>query len=371
MNEAESEPVPVPGLTTAGCRDRQHVLREYLRSRKIDAALITDPRHVHYFTGYWGRQIFQPVLLVEREGESLLSLPLPVEQELAADVVVQYESNHLGTIVDDQLGAALAALPRLPGPEVSTGLDCGLRPGLFPAEGTVDLLPVLTEMRRCKDADELDLLNYIIDVTEFCYDYAKEQLEPGLSEVELFAAIQGTAADEVGEALGEPGNDFQIGTPGGPPRRREAEAGEMAILDLTLVVRGYRSDMCRSYVVGGEPSELQLEAWSRVMEVLERIEMLIEPGIPCRELYEEAVSLLTHERGWTFPHHLGHGIGLGQHEAPRLNPHWDDTLQIGDVFTLEPGLYHPELKAGVRIEQVYHLGEHGVDLLTGCPTELN
>lgn len=365
-----SEPPPIPGLSVSGCRDRQHVLREYLRSRKIDAALITDPRHVHYLTGYWGRQIFQPVLYVEREGRSVLSLPFAMEQEFAADEVVCYTSNHIGTIVDDQLGAALAALPTLPGGEVLTGCDAGLRPGLLPDLNTVDLLPIMTEMRRCKDADELAMLQYIIGVTEFCYDYAREMLEPGLTEVELFAGIQAAAADEVGETLGEPGNDYQIGTTGGIPRRRAAEAGEMAILDLTLVVRGYRSDMCRSFVVGAEPTKLQREARDMVLTVLERIETLIEPGITCRELYEEAAGLLKNERGWMFPHHLGHGIGMSQHEAPRLNPHWDDTLQIGDVFTLEPGLYHPELKAGVRIEQIYHLSEQGVDLLTEYPTEL-
>ena len=71
-----------------------------------------------------------------------------------------------------------------------------------------------------------------------------------------------------------------------------------------------------------------------------------------------------------FNHHLGHGIGLFPHEAPHLNPHWDDTFAIGDVFTAEPGLYDPKLRAGMRIENDYVVTDDGVECLTHFPLEL-
>jgi Xaa-Pro aminopeptidase len=71
-----------------------------------------------------------------------------------------------------------------------------------------------------------------------------------------------------------------------------------------------------------------------------------------------------------FNHHLGHGIGLFPHEAPHLNPHWDDTLEVGEVFAAEPGLYAPELKAGMRIENDYLVTATGVELLSDFPLEL-
>lgn len=74
--------------------------------------------------------------------------------------------------------------------------------------------------------------------------------------------------------------------------------------------------------------------------------------------------------GWSFPHHLGHGIGLCPHEAPRLNPHWDDTFEVGDTFTAEPGLYHPSLKAGLRIEENFLVTENGVEKLSNFSTDL-
>jgi Xaa-Pro aminopeptidase len=61
---------------------------------------------------------------------------------------------------------------------------------------------------------------------------------------------------------------------------------------------------------------------------------------------------------------------LFPHEAPHLNPNWDDVFEVGDVFTAEPGLYAPELRAGMRLENDYLVTETGVELLSDFPLEL-
>jgi Xaa-Pro dipeptidase len=71
-----------------------------------------------------------------------------------------------------------------------------------------------------------------------------------------------------------------------------------------------------------------------------------------------------------FNHHLGHGIGLFPHEAPHLNPNWNDTFEVGDVFTCEPGLYDPILREGMRIENDYLVTESGVENLSDFPMGL-
>jgi Xaa-Pro aminopeptidase len=63
-------------------------------------------------------------------------------------------------------------------------------------------------------------------------------------------------------------------------------------------------------------------------------------------------------------------VGLEPHEAPHLNPKWDDVLMEGEVFTAEPGLYAPELRAGMRIENQYLVTAAGVENLTPFPTTL-
>lgn len=364
---------PLPGLTAEGCKARQQRLRQTLQQRDLDAALICDRRHVHYLTGYWHRWLFAPVVLVTREGAVALSAPLPAEGPTAADEVVVYESNRLGTLVDDQLQAAVRAIEsRLRG-LASIGFDGLIPPALLShetVESIEDLSEVLLAMRRRKDGDELALLQFAVAAAEAAYQYAAETLEPGSTEVDLFAGMEAAAARCAGEVIGEFGNDFQIGATGSPPRRRPAQAGEVAIFDLSVVVRGYACDVCRSFVVGREPSAKQTEAHRRVMEVHQHLTESAKPGASCAALYEQARTMLDGYHGWSFPHHLGHGVGLCPHEAPRLNPHWNDTLEIGDVFAAEPGLYGDDLRAGVRIEEIYHVIDSGVGLLTSFPTDL-
>jgi Xaa-Pro aminopeptidase len=69
---------------------------------------------------------------------------------------------------------------------------------------------------------------------------------------------------------------------------------------------------------------------------------------------------------------LGHGIGLFPHEGPHLNPslEWDDLFEEGDVFTVEPGLYTPAMRAGIRLENDYLVTATGVELLSNFPLEL-
>ena len=61
---------------------------------------------------------------------------------------------------------------------------------------------------------------------------------------------------------------------------------------------------------------------------------------------------------------------IDPHESPRLNNAWDDTLQEGDVFACEPGLYGAELKTGIRIEDDFVVSETGVEELSNLSREI-
>ena len=361
---------PVPGLSLQSCRARQRRLCEALHAQDLGGALITDRRHVHYFTGHWGRQIHSPSLWVSREGFAALALPGPTKQPFAADEVNVYISNDCCTLVDDQRAASLAALPASWREASRFGADRPLWPSLTGAAHITDLMPALRKLRRTKDDDEVALLTFALAASEAAYAHAKNILAPGLDEAELWAQLHHTIAQYVGETLGELGNDFQVGALGNSPRRRLMSIGETAILDIGVIVRGYNGDMCRTYVVGGEPTREQQRAHARIMESLDFIEKTVKPGVSCQALFHDTQRMLDGFDGFKFAHHLGHGIGLNPHEAPRLNPQHDDTFAIGDVFTCEPGLYGVPLRAGIRIEQVYHLTQRGLRRLTPSATDL-
>ena len=347
------------------CRRRQERLREHLREVEVDCGLLFNRRHVHYFTGYWHYSPHSAVAVIIPAAGPVVLIAPGTPQCSAVDHCLPYQASQLGTLVDDQLGALLlVARPMLKG---VVGVDELSRPWLL-GEVT-DLNPALLALRRAKDADEVGLIQRAIACCDAAYRVART-LQPGMSEVQLYASLLAAATEEAGEPIGEFGNDFQSGTPGGLPRPRAIEAGEMAIYDLTAIYRGYCCDLCRSFAVGGTPSPAQCEAYRLIMEALAHIESTVRPGKSCRELYQEVHAMLDGKEGWRFPHHLGHGISLSPHEAPHLNPHWNDVFQPGDVFTAEPGLYSEELRGGIRIEQNYLVTATGILKLSHFPTEM-
>ena len=69
-----------------------------------------------------------------------------------------------------------------------------------------------------------------------------------------------------------------------------------------------------------------------------------------------------------FGHSLGHGTGLFIHEAPRLSPRSDDTLQTGMIVTVEPGIYLPDW-GGIRLENQVWVQENGAVVLNTLDLE--
>jgi Xaa-Pro dipeptidase len=245
-------------------------------------------------------------------------------------------------------------------PHLSTRLDAEL----------VDIEPALYRLRRRKDPDELARLRKAIDATGLMYARGREIIRPGINELEVFNQLQAVAVDHFGEMMSATGNDYQSGTRGGPPRDRQAEDGELYILDLGPAYQGYFADNSRAIAVNHRPTDEQSQARAKICEVFTMIQRSVKPGVRCRAIFDAAQAILDEYRPGAFDHHLGHGIGLYPHEAPHLNPQWDDTFEVGDVFTAEPGLYGPELRAGIRLENDYLVTGSGVELLSDFPLSL-
>lgn len=358
------------GLTKQGCELRLQRLVDWLNQTETDAALLVDPRHVYYFAGYLTASFHASLLLVEQNGTSHIVLPGDAEpSSIAATRQTVYESNKYATLVDDQFRAALAVLGKSLAGYRSVAVDSP-QFALFGGQRFRDLSRELLRWRRSKDADEIATIRRAVRACEAGYARVVEFLRPGVREIEVYVEIQAAAIRDLGEPIGELGNDFQAGSPGGSPRNRPIAQGELMPLDVGVLVRRYCCDLCRTFAVGNEPSAKQEEAARLVENALQFAEQRIRPGGSCRQLFDDVQRELDGKHGWQFQHHLGHGIGLALHEAPYLNPKWDDQFAVGDVFTLEPGLYHDELRAGVRIEQNYWLSPEGLVRLSSYPTQL-
>ena len=358
------------------CRSRQKRLLAEMQTRDIDLIIVTQAEHVQWLTGPRFAWTFQPAAAMSSEGHVTLAAPNQPPEIAAADEVVCYEAQWYSTLRNDQRQASSEALvkaisekskPRRVGVEYSSFGQHLAQP--LDAE-LVDIEPDLYRLRRYKDPDELARIKMAIAGTAKMYARARQIIEPGITELDVFNQLQTAAVEECGEMLTGAGNDYQCGSRGGPPRGRRAEDGELYILDLGHAFRGYFADNARTIAVNGKPTEQQHRAWQQIMKALEHIGQTVKPGMSCKELFNQVQAILDEAPLGVFNHHLGHGMGLFPHEAPHLNPNWDDTFEVGDVFTCEPGLYASELKVGIRIEQNYRVGEDGIELLTEFPLEL-
>lgn len=358
------------------CRRRQRRLLDEMHKADVELAIITRLEHVQWLVGPHFRVYFEPIVALRADGHVTLIAPNRFREEAAADEVVRYDAQLCSTLRNDQRAASAAILfdalkgqpkPKrlgvefsLFGPHLSDGFDAEL----------VDLEPTIYYLRRRKEADELARIRKAIAATGAMYRRAREIIEPGINELRVFSELQAAAVEEFGEMTTATGNDYACGAHGGPPRDRAAEDGELYILDLGPAFRGYFSDNCRAIAVNRQPTDAQLAAWQQLAEVFPLVERTVRPGRSCRALYEEVKAMLDDYMPGSFTHHLGHGIGLNPHEAPHVNPNWDEVFEEGDVFTIEPGLYAPDLRAGIRLENDYLVTADGVELLSDFPLEL-
>jgi Xaa-Pro aminopeptidase len=141
------------------------------------------------------------------------------------------------------------------------------------------------------------------------------------------------------------------------------------VMDFGAVVDGYCSDITRTICLG-QPDERYLSLWGLVLEVQERVEIEVRPGMTGKEadaIARDAFAAAGY--GDAFGHALGHGVGLAIHEGPRLSRLAEDVvLAPGMVFTVEPGLYFPGW-GGIRIEDMVVLREVGAEVLTKAEKE--
>lgn len=370
--------VPLARLSNDGCRQRAARLAERLRVRGLDAALLCDPHYVNYLTGHWrpGRAIFQVAALVEADGRTTLVVPIaPDDGAFAvahADETVVYESFRASLVTEDQPAAIVAALGARLDRKSRLGMDLPVHRDLLPpaVQQIDDLRDELLRMRRHKDDDEVRMIAAAIQSGEAAFARARQLIRPGVDEVDLYGEMFSAAMRAAGEPITDFGNDFQFNAFASLPRRRKALPGEALALDVSVGVRGYTCDLCRTFVAGDASEDLR-DAHHVVVGILQELEQSIRPGVSCGDLFATYHARLEGYRGWKFFHHLGHGVGMWSIERPRINAGSVDAFEPGDVFAIEPALYDAAvLRMGVRVEDNYVVTGDGVRRLSSFPRDL-
>jgi Xaa-Pro aminopeptidase len=345
--------------------DRRDRARAVAAEAGADVLLVSDPSAVAWLTGYaadieTGPSPFalSPLAVLLPEGVPVLVLSED-EAEAGAETgcdVVSYPGFGLGPL-DPVAGAARALAPVLRDRSVAT--DAGfLSAALARDLEWIDVGAELARSRALKDADELERIRAAIAVCDAGQQAARSHAAPGVTELELWAAIRGAMEDEAGcrlPVLADLVSGPRTTEVGGPPGTRRLQEGDVVLCDLVPRLAGYWGDSCATFAVG-EPDASAVEAHARVRETLDSVVASIRPGATAADLDADARARLT------YPHHTGHGLGTSYHEEPRIVPAATTVLEAGMVVAVEPGSYGG---TGVRLEQVVVVTPDGCEVLSG------
>lgn len=234
---------------------------------------------------------------------------------------------------------------------------------LTPVDNVVDSL------RAVKSDEELALLEEALRLTDMAFIAAEKRLQVGMTEKQF--------ADIIREELrnvGSDGESFDTIVASGPnaakphhaPGDRAIEEGEPVIIDMGALHEGYAGDLTRTLWLG-QPSAQLVTIYGIVQAAFDACVAQARPGMTGVELDAIARDIFAdHEMDQYFVHSLGHGLGLRVHEAPSASTRSTDTLEPGNVVTIEPGLYLSDW-GGVRIEDVVVITDDGARDLTGAP----
>lgn len=177
-----------------------------------------------------------------------------------------------------------------------------------------------------------------------------------------------------------PGREGAVPHTAGTPER-VLQTGESLVVDL-YPKGDLFADCTRTFCVG-EPPEALARGHAAVREALEEAHLRAAAGVRGWDLqeavcarfaaagYPTMISDPTSTKGYV--HNLGHGVGYALHEYPsfKKTAGGEGVLRVGDVLTLEPGLYDPEEGWGVRLEDLVSLEPDGLENLTPLPYDLD
>lgn len=375
-------------LTRDGCMTRRDRLWKCLPSPP-ELLLITDLKHVMYLANFavpsctFRANDASAALILRADGRSTLvvdHLLIPFAKTAWVDDVVTVKWYDGTASAGDRRMALVKGVAAFLHREHSSqcfrlGIECGATPAGVVAElaeygkglENVDLTSALLQVRRRKLPDELALIQESIRAGEAGMAAARSGLRPGHTELDLYQVVCQAAT----HALGEPAwvyGDFVSGprceTGGGLPTARRIAAGDVVLLDFSVVVGHYRADFATTFVCDGAPNPT-LTLWHKAcQEALAAAEARLRPGTPGRDI-DARVRAVFRSFGLEsrFTSHAGHGIGLGHPEGPFFTTKSTDVLSEDDVVALEPGLYEKGV-AGVRIERNYRITAAGYECLT-------
>ncbi len=358
-------------------------LRRSLDSAGVDVFAIGNPTNVTYLTGFTGDSSW---LLLANDRAVLVSdgrYEVQIGEECRGlDVVIRPPNQTL-------LEAVAATLTKLGARNV--GLEAA-HLTLAEAEKLRDLAKsiswkstaaLIEALRSVKDDGEIAEIREAIWIAQKAFTIFCALLRENDTEKSLADAMDGYVRRAGGKGSSFPpivAVGDRSALPHAPPIERRISDSPFLLLDWGAAGRLYKSDITRIILTErllskGSPPRHAVESdlRKRYTVVLRSQQIALDalrPGVKASDV-DKAVRAYFEQEGVNanFNHGLGHGLGLQLHEGPFLRSNSADVLVVGNVVTVEPGLYFPGW-GGIRIEDDVLITEDGCEVLTSLPKDL-
>jgi Xaa-Pro dipeptidase len=378
-------------------RGRCEQLLERARADGLAGFVLFDPYYVLYYAGFAFAPTERPIaFVVNADGERALVVPrLEVEHAEAKatfDRVEHYLEYPGEPRSEDAIVRTLSAL----GLAGSIGADQDGYPWILGYQGptlselsgaeVVRIAAWIEEQMAVKSDAEIALIRESCTWGNLAHRLLQRYTRPGITETEVAQRASAEATFAMLDAIGEiyraqsfhsrgahAGYRGQIGRNSAIPHALAGnivfQAGDVLVTGASAPVWGYLSELERTMVIG-EPSGEQERMFAHMKALQEVAFDHIEPGARCSDV-DDAVRAYFEEHGlWEhWRHHTGHAIGLRYHEGPFLDSGDSTEILPGMVFTVEPGLYAPDL-GGFRHSDTVLVTDDGIEILTYYPRDL-
>ncbi|MCW5940713.1 MAG: aminopeptidase P family protein [Fimbriimonadaceae bacterium] len=346
-------------------------LRERMADAGVDALLLSHVPNVQWLTGFTGSA--GSVLLTETDGVFMTDSRYTLQAaEEVSDLPVRTFANPVRQADFLAKNAHDLGLTRV-GFEREF-VTYGAYQDWQRAFAEIELYPaedLVASLRAVKSADEIAKIRRACALTDACLEHVVRLIQPGvrewdvLMEIEFFFRRQG--ADKAFEPIVVSGE--RSARPHGHASDKTLAVGDFVTLDLGAMVDGFCGDVTRTFVVG-EATDRHREIYAQVLRAEQECCAALLPGANGKDVDALARRILDEkDLARYFGHGLGHGLGRLVHDSGRLGPTSDQPIEVGQVWTVEPGVYI-EGFGGVRIEDDVLVTESGPEILTHFDREL-
>lgn len=240
----------------------------------------------------------------------------------------------------------------------------------YPHHTVQRVAPHLHHLRAIKQAEEIDQLQRAIDITKAGFERVLQFVKPGVLEYEIEAEFaheflrNGSRGFAYTPIIASGANACVLHY---IANDQPCKAGDVILLDVGAEYGNYNADMTRCIPVSGKFTARQKDVYESVLRVMKAATQMLRPGTMIGDYHKAVGELMTKELvdlklismdqvknenpAWPaykkyFMHGTSHFLGLDVHDVGD----WNIPMQVGNVFTVEPGIYIPEEGLGIRIE---------------------